>query len=703
MKNAKTVKLITLMLCVVMMFACVAGSVSAWSGVLLEDTAPGTTPEPSYTDYVKYEKIDTTLITEAVSEFEGEVYSVSGYMVIMRDAKVGVDNMVHENWTVYNVMTGEKVLAIENEYEYTLKPEILQEKEIRISFQHGDNNYDYDNDVQESVGAFVIQVEKITRTKLTEEEKENNYRFTESDLYKSDVETSWYDVTGKLIDTSKVPNEYVEIGIQDIESLEISEFKNTYFVIIGQKIHFLNYIGEHTYSTNKDNRIYIEADDGGYYHPVLWDYENDKYQYYFNASFNNRHFIQVFDKETGSLVLQYMLNEAAFVKIGNFDFEGTNAMVLNNGNILLQTIVPVTEDAADYELSYEFYSEFIKTNLETTLIDIATGEAKEIDCDYLLEESMSRYDVDFQSDIMSLMGMNFGYNTVVTDKFVNMVYAEKIVDKKSDYTNSIVLFCDDNFNIELETAELGPVESLVDILDDGTMVYEDVYNEAYKIVSADGKVLYVNDNVNVYDDYITTSESIYNRELELLYTLEKSTIFRNQEVIGVVGDDIIIEQTDRDYVDGYDNPPEEKKSYYTLHGFKITPPPVEDDEDEAEGEGEGEGATPPAEQPAPYIEYRLVRLNDLSSIPKGEVTEDKGGDKEHTYVVYRESVDVKSLLSMSENYFYVLDTDNKYTLYNAELEHVITTYFSCQVLEMDGVIRMFGVNDDGKFVVYAFS
>lgn len=641
MKSSNFIKLLAALLCVAVMFVSCSGetangttdvdTLSELGNLLLDEAGPeDTETKPtSVDDFFTVKPADKKLFIEA-EKIEGELIAESEYNIVVRNVEVNPDNTVNEVFTVYNMISGKSVLTLENTYDYTLNPDVLQESEIEFDFEYGHDEYGYDNP---TYGMYLIKVSKITRGKLTEEEKANNYRLPEGAVYTQDTVIEYYDVNGVLVDTSNT-DEFVEtVELEsDMGGMFGTVKTAAYEVIIGNKIHVFGVLYNHMYSVDVANQTTMR----------YFDAENSDYGYYFNADVNGYTAMQVFDKLTGALVFQhYYENQSEELM--------RMAHVLNDGNVLVQTVAPIYDDGADYDITIEGQ----KVSLDSCVVDITTGEVKSADLNYIVLSVMTRSVVENEMALTTAMGANYEFS----DAFENMAFAYKAAEKAPMVeigkampdivfltNDGEVQFADDFMAMMMmESGFVIPEGVNVEIV---ASQYSEPY---YRLTLVDGTVVELPMSVEIYDNCIVTDVAIYDLSLEKLYELGE-----NESFVDVFAGSMIIEREIKVGID-YDDDGDYDDYNYT------------------------------------YEYYEVKKFTDC--IVNGD--EEEYVERWGTERILRDM----TIDSISADYMIVYDNENgEYTLYNADFEHVITTDGDMYVIS--GAVDMLLAYSDGEYTLY---
>ena len=232
--------------------------------------------------------------------------------------------------------------------------------------------------------------------------------------------------------------------------------------------------------------------------------------------------------------------------------EASNGALLANGNFLVQGQVqadPFSED-------YDFMDEDGKWELYTLIIDVEKGEAKEIECDYMIEFSMPITD-----EIREEGGLG--------DKVDNMAYVYAIENKRinesSLYTGTI-----NNKGEFLPLEKINGMNPLeVMMIAENRWLVGTAEGFAY-LVDEKGDIIADISNASFNESgYITCDGKLYDHNLQLLFDYEAEKLYRYESfgncILFTNDDDelilyangqkstLIAKDTEREYMDSYSN------------------------------------------------------------------------------------------------------------------------------------------------------
>lgn len=95
---------------------------------------------------------------------------------------------------------------------------------------------------------------------------------------------------------------------------------------------------------------------------------------------------------------------------------GSKGYVMSNGNLLVQTTKPVASDAKKYDFVIEDY----KFDLETYMVDPATGKKTDLDFDFIISVLENTYETDAENNFWAEDLENIAIVYPIDDKTINM-------------------------------------------------------------------------------------------------------------------------------------------------------------------------------------------------------------------------------------------------------------------------------------------
>lgn len=454
------------------------------------------TMTPTPTKMYRTLKTVTPLVGEEV-EYED--------LEILRTATVDSANNVNEIYTVYNGSLKKTVLTLTNTYRYDQTYDTFDFDDIENCVFNPLANYPnaaIDFLIDDYSGWKYLQVTRAVITPIDEkliEEYNGAY-------YTVDLTYEFYDLAGNKITETKWEPEIWEYNVTDFG-------RTLFFGNVHVSVDRDGYVTE---VREADKTVTVapydaETDRYGYY----WD---DLYQY--GALREKLYFLEVYQKDGHSLLLRHYFDRTA----------GSHAAyALQNGDVLIQYGYEVDDDSDDYDVI--FYGE--KFRYKTVLLDVSSGEEKELSFNYVLISVMSGKDFEEEGNL-SRCGIS------VTDNTRNVALALPIehrnVDVSTGRLNVNVLVLNNDASVMFAYESMIPEQSQFTsrqlnifgmmMLPNGDYLVEvdsiTASSADFAIVRADGTVrCYVPSNAMVVDEYLVLSgDGIYDYDLNLLYEFQ---------------------------------------------------------------------------------------------------------------------------------------------------------------------------------------
>ena len=580
MKSSKFIKLLSVLLCVVMVLSSCAnsavvpnkGGVESLSGTAgtipsLDETNETPEVEPdefTISDFVVIEDIDK-VFSEVVDAPEG-VRDVFENYLIQYDMSIDAMNKVTMKYELVNYETGEIIKTWECESSYE-----EFEKEYFVTFEEDRND-----------NIALVLVFETNYVRITEEMREENYLFDENSQYYTYTTVSVYDVYGNEVVAGVNYNIFENrFELEELSSGgNIFDLSKGYYMFAGNgNVYLFDQSGKFVKTVGAFDRI-----------DTLCDFENDKYMYYLDAEedWTDFSYVQVYEKGTGKLVYQ--------MQYGMSESKSTSVFILNDGTLLVQSMSPARENE-----KYDCYFDGEAYVLDTYLYNVETGVKTVISDNYVFVGVFNKAQLAGYSD-----GVTLG------DKFENMAMALEVVDKQLTFDSYMpykVIFFDNAMNVqfvpenEVPFADAMLFESpYVELASGYKYVEVDMFGqELTALYNADGEfVRYLTAENTVCDYFIYNDIGIFSFDLEPLYSFSE-----NETVFCCFGDSLIIER-----VNEYADDDEPKLSYYRLFSKFVerTVDPDLDEEDEVEGE-EGEGNEGEVVEPETITVQMIDRTN----------------------------------------------------------------------------------------------
>lgn len=301
--------------------------------------------------------------------------------------------------------------------------------------------------------------------------------------------------------------------------------------------------------------------------------------------------------------------------------------VLENGNIFFQLV----NYAAEGE-QYDFYSEYYgNLTVDTYILDVETQKVKEIDCGFVINRVI-------QKDIWNLYKRFFdGLEIDLTENVLNLAVIQRIKDKNVEKQEIVCL--DNELGIMFAMAPIVPehrfsmdeYETIPDfgfeILPNGDYLV-DLYNVVtpQAIVKKDGTVRsYLKADDKIAGDYVVNAKGIFDYDGKELYAFDEDTEWTFVEAFA---NNIIVSRENEVYA------PE---------------------------------ADPEVDDPEEIITEYYILKNTNGLFASTRVFEDQT------------IVKADDVYLITQN-----DENGKYTIYNVNMEHVLTTANEVSVYEFDG-------------------
>ncbi len=291
----------------------------------------------------------------------------------------------------------------------------------------------------------------------------------------------------------------------------------------------LFYFDEAIYAIDENDLITKAADVPEYLSVAKFTKANDKYFYT-----NNNGNLAVYDRDFN---LCSVWSSPLYADL-------LGAYVLNNGNYIVQYAYELADDAEDYDI----LDDSVKYDLVTVIIDVKTGEEKEVKADFVISTLRSNY--EYYSDKLDKNENRY------TDNFENIAYITYIENKNIDTSvsfnragrNSDVVLIGNNGKVKgsLKSFDTQVASLPSKIADDRYIV--DLKTGDEGIINASGKLLNTisANTLTLKAGYFVGEKAIYNADLEVVYDLKEN----DATVKGSVGNTLFINKKASD--DAYD-------------------------------------------------------------------------------------------------------------------------------------------------------
>lgn len=292
------------------------------------------------------------------------------------------------------------------------------------------------------------------------------------------------------------------------------EYEYSYYSYTGLRLynHTGNFAPEYYADNNENGWNYINIDgkayvvDGETYKVIAidldpatlvkrpaFDAESDKYGYIFDEGT-----VYVYDRaKVAECVYSYDVPSY---------YQDVKFMTLENGNVLIQAITVLGDDA----VSYDFFEEGNKYDIVYDMIDPVAKAVKRIEFGYYI---ISLYQPEG--------------NGIYNDKALNVAAVYSIVNDRVDTCANKIMVVDNDMKVLFELTQIvdKTVYSVAPVAND---VYQVIYeiNEAYikELIDANGKhITYLADEAYIYAGMIAYGDKLYDLDMNLAfdgYTVE---------------------------------------------------------------------------------------------------------------------------------------------------------------------------------------
>ena len=350
------------------------------------------------------------------------------------------------------------------------------------------------------------------------------------------------------------------------------------------------------------------------YDVVIGDYGYYESRYQESASFHNETFFEVYNTKTGELVLRYYLDSAK---------GAGRTHIMAGGDVLVQYVRIVDAEAGE---AYDADVDGVKVKMETYFVDVPTGIAKKIDFNYYIEEF---YNAEEFAEYADTKGIS------LTESAANIAIALDIkaqpIDENNAYdlivlnNDASVMFKMERIIPEHEISAYDPIGITILPTGDYLVSIANVIT-GRAIVTADGVVRsYLKSGARVIGKYVMLDGIIYDYDMNEMFKLDQRVFYE---------------------YDGDEHFYGTKYDFVTTIGNKIIV---------------SEGMTFEDEEGFETYSTRYYALVDndgslfVSSIFADDIT----------------------IVEKTDDYIIIYDKDagvsGKYIMFNAELEHVLTT------------------------------
>ncbi len=427
-----------------------------------------------------------------------------GTVVKYTTKKVDAQNNVTETYEIFNTEDGKTVLTLTNTYvngNYdSFDWDDLIVKEHQVDTDAADDRYVFEIENDKKYPSSVmdvtpvelmvdpwsgmyevyIVVKQATVTPVDEETRKEN---PEGAVYVIETQYTYYDIGGTKITESDYPV-VVNAGYNGM-------------------IYFGNVAVLFDDETGKISRMYNAETE---LQITQYDYETEKYGYFFGTSQRGRYF-ELYNKQTQELLYCYDLD---------VNYQYTEEFLLHNGDMLIQ-YYSVVEEGEPY--NYDNGTEYGK--YAHTLFDASTGVATEIELPYLI------YGLYLGEDISEVLADD---GIVLTANARNVAQVIPIENKMAK--NPEVVIFDNDLSVLYTVDRVTPAHRFdgyinyfgYKILANGDYLVDvDNIDGHQAIVKADGTVRsYIDEDCIVGDDFVISADRrrIYDYDMNLVYDFD---------------------------------------------------------------------------------------------------------------------------------------------------------------------------------------
>jgi len=469
--------------------------------------------EGKFDNFFEIVDVETGELTGA-ERVEGTVLpGATGDLFIVFTSDIDFKNNVTEKYEIYNTVSGEIVLTLENTY-FNGDYDVFDENNLRVFentvfYSNGDGTYSpitnrdktypetmlylrvYDNDAK------YIEALNVNVTPIDDDVREAN---PDGCVYEIATTYSYYDMYGNLITKT---NRAIEVESVDYGNSS----EQIYSVAFGATVaHFDSETDELVKVSSLDSEHISEA----------FAYENDRYGYY-NVqtaqvgALGQVQFMDILNKQTGE-TLRYHFDNA---------YEEVMWFYLHNGDLFIQYMNQSQEDGP-YDFRLLAFGTKLFGEVKQVILSVDDGKETVIeDLDYVVI-SMTTGE-EFAEEAM----LGEGFNIAVTEKARNVAYVLPVEGKDLKYTPTLMVF-DNDMSVLYTYERIIPEHSLgfgtpdalgYSILPNGDLLMSldgVVANRA--IVKPDGTVrTYLKDDMRVIGEYVVDNKNVYDYDLNVLY------------------------------------------------------------------------------------------------------------------------------------------------------------------------------------------
>ena len=540
MKYMNIIKLLTVLLCIGMLFvACdnaeaegseevtteatdVAGEDTGvesetQSATETETAAPTEVPtkeELLESVEAKFENFFEELEAESgeltsVERIEGTIVGFTDSIVIIKESDIDVKNIVTETYKVYNLLTGEVVLTLTDDYfncehdDFNFNTDDFRVFEKSVLVDNGDGTYSSDTVSDKtyresymkvsiySQGVSCIIVSQAEVTPIDDATREEN---PEGCVYKVETKYSYYDAYGTLVAESNTA--------LNVSNWSYSSSSDMVALLFGLEIAYFD-----VESGKFIRKVESIAEDT----VEVYRYENDRYGYYSTSRGNynqyTTYFMDIVDKISGK-VLRYHFDNA---------YQSRNVFYLHNGDVVIQYRNSVNE-----EDPYDYYrydgANFYYYAIKTVILNAENGNETVIEKPaFYISSLLTGEEFSEIKDIAKVNGVEITANTRnlalvqhITNGVISDVYDVVVLDNDLSVIYTFEKIIDQQ---KFETIGFG----YSPLANGDKLVYIGSADAPYAIVDPDGTVrAYLASNMRVVGNYVADDSKLYDYDLNLI-------------------------------------------------------------------------------------------------------------------------------------------------------------------------------------------
>lgn len=526
MKYMNIIKLLTVLLCIGMLFvACDSAETESSEEVTTEatettseETTTATVTEapteaatqepllegvaPEFNVFFEELTADGNKLTSA-ERLDGTIVGYTTQAIILYDVEIDAKNVVTETYKVINLLTGEEVLSVTNDYfngdydNFDFTSDDFRVFESSVLVDNGDGTFSAeevsekiyrDSYLQVSFQNMLVDYICVASAEVTPIDDETREANPDGCVYKVETKYSYYDVYGTLITESNAPL-----------SVEYSRYTGKF---LGVKF------GAELASFDVESGRLVKTS-GLATEPIseLYRYENDRFGYYNPISTGVSYVMDIVEKSSGK-VLRYHIDKA---------YQSFNIFYLHNGDVAIQYRSVVEEtDPYDYYsydgTSFTFYA------IKTVILNVETGNETVIEQPaFVINDMMTGEEYADKTELGAKTGLalteyarNIALVQGINDGVISDTLELRVLDNNLSvlYTYGKVIDQQTFDGVELGYELLANGDKLVSIGNPDT---------PFAIVAPDGTIRsYLDATMAVVGEYVADGTLLYDYDLNII-------------------------------------------------------------------------------------------------------------------------------------------------------------------------------------------